>query len=199
MEIPPAAGFADPVFEAQAAFRRILDALSQPGRIEDLGGTLAPPGLTPAAATILLTLADYETPLWLPPILGQPTAAWLTFHTSAPLAATPLQARFAVLTGAQGEPALSAFAAGDDLYPDRSATVLMQCAGLEGGMPVTLAGPGIADTRIVAPRGLPAGFWRQLAQSNRRYPRGIDVLLVSGTRLIGLPRSLVITTTAEAI
>jgi alpha-D-ribose 1-methylphosphonate 5-triphosphate synthase subunit PhnH len=191
MDQPLAAGFTDAVLESQEAFRRVLDALSHPGRIERLGGALTPPpGLTPAAAALLLTLADYETPLWLAPGLGAPIAAWLRFHTAAPLTQQPAEARFAVLTGAPGEPELAAFPAGDDLYPDRSATVILQCAGLEGGRPVTLAGPGIPDTRQIAPAGLPAGFWRQLALNNRQYPRGVDVVLVAGDQLIGLPGSL---------
>jgi len=191
MDQPLAAGFTDAVLESQEAFRRLLDALSHPGRIERLGGALTPPpGLAPAAAALLLTLADYETPLWLAPGLGVAVTDWLRFHTAAPLTQQPAEARFAVLTGAPSEPALAAFPAGDDLYPDRSATVILQCAALEGGPPVTLAGPGIPDTREIAPTGLPTGFWEQLAHNNRQYPRGVDVVLAAGDQLIGLPRSL---------
>jgi alpha-D-ribose 1-methylphosphonate 5-triphosphate synthase subunit PhnH len=200
MDQPLAAGFADAVRDSQGAFRAILDALSQPGRMARLGTELAPPPeLAPAAAALLLTLADYETPLWLSPRLGAPAAAWLRFHTGAPVTEDPAEARFAVLDGAAGEPALAAFPAGDDLYPDRSATVILQCASLAGGAAVTLAGPGIAGTRIVAPAGLPHGFWAQLARNNRLYPRGVDVVLAAGDRLLGLPRSLRLETAPEDI
>jgi alpha-D-ribose 1-methylphosphonate 5-triphosphate synthase subunit PhnH len=200
MDQPLAAGFTDAVLDSQGAFRRILDALSHPGRIERLGGTLTPPpGLLPAAAALLLTLADYETPLWLAPSLGAPVADWLRFHTAAPVVQNPAEVRFAVLTCAPDEPGLGDYAAGDDLYPDRSATVIVQCAGLECGRPVTLAGPGILETCAIAPAGLPPDFWHQLARNNRLYPRGVDVVLAAGDGIIGLPRSLRLEASSEAI
>ena len=62
-----APGFSDPVFQSQAAFRALLAALSEPGTLQQVAGEITPPeGLTTATATALLTLADYETPVWLP-------------------------------------------------------------------------------------------------------------------------------------
>ncbi len=188
------AGFSDPVLDAQKAFRHILDALSNPGRIETLDIALsAPAGLVHAAAVTLLTVADFETPLWLPASLAETAGPWLRFHATVRLTDDPAEAFFALLTGAAGEPALSAFHDGDDLYPDRSTTILVQCAGFEGGEAVSLTGPGIKDKAIVTPVGLPHGFWPSLRANNTRYPRGVDVILVSGNRIMGLPRSLTIT------
>ncbi len=63
-----ALAFADPTFESQAAFRRLMRALSAPGTILSCGEALAPPApLARAAAAALLTLADFETPLWIAP------------------------------------------------------------------------------------------------------------------------------------
>jgi alpha-D-ribose 1-methylphosphonate 5-triphosphate synthase subunit PhnH len=60
--------FADPVFESQATFRSVLHAMASPGQIVDAGEALAPPApLGRAAAAALLTLADFETPLWIAP------------------------------------------------------------------------------------------------------------------------------------
>lgn len=187
----PGAGFADPVFGAQAAFRAILSALSEPGTIHALdAGIKAPEGLQPASAVILLTLADYETPLWLDDA-GRAGAAgaWLRFHAAAPLAAGTDSAAFAVIAGGGEAPKLADFSAGSDLFPDRSTTILVECAALEGGAPVTLSGPGIPGTRIIAPEGLRAGFWEEVAANNALYPLGVDLMLVAGNRVIGLPRS----------
>ena len=115
-----ALAFADPAFESQAAFRAILRAIASPGAIEPCGRGLAPPPpLSPAAAAAILTLADFETPLWIAPSLAEwgEAAAYLKFHTGAPLAASPRDAAFALLdlerdsldlkSFAQGSPGLS--------------------------------------------------------------------------------------------
>lgn len=191
----PGAGFADPVFASQAAFRAILAALSEPGTIHALdAGIEAPEGLHPASAVILLTLADYETPVWFDEA-GRAGAAgaWLRFHAAAPLATHPADAGFAVIGSAESTPKLADFSVGDDLFPDRSATILIECAALEGGEAVTLSGPGIPGTRTVAPEGLRAGFWAEVAANNALYPLGVDMLLVAGNRVMGLPRSTIVT------
>ncbi|HEV2508532.1 phosphonate C-P lyase system protein PhnH [Bosea sp. (in: a-proteobacteria)] len=184
-------GFADPVFQSQSAFRALLAALSEPGLACDLGDASVPPaGLEAATAIALLTLADYETPIWLPAALRDgPAGAWLRFHCGAALVDDPARAAFAVIDGAATEPKLSAFNAGDDQFPDRSTTVLVQCAGFEGGEAVTLEGPGIPGRRSIAPTGLRPGFWAEVEDNAAVYPLGVDLLLVQGAQVLGLPRS----------
>ncbi|AZO80041.1 MULTISPECIES: phosphonate C-P lyase system protein PhnH [unclassified Bosea (in: a-proteobacteria)] len=185
------AGFADPVFQSQGAFRALLAALSEPGLACDIGVSVeTPAGLELATAVALLTLADYETPIWLPAALRDGAAgAWLRFHCGAALVDDPARAAFAVIDGAAAEPKLAAFNAGDDQFPDRSTTVLIQCAGLASGDTVTLEGPGIAGRRTIAPAGLRPGFWAEVADNAVLYPLGVDLLLVHGTQALGLPRS----------
>lgn len=184
-------GFADPVFQSQAAFRALLTALSEPGLMQQVApGFAAPEGLEPATAIALLTLADYETPIWLPETLRDgPAGAWLRFHCGAALVDEPAKAAFAVIDGKGEAPLLSAFNPGTDQFPDRSTTVLVQCAGLAGGEAVTLAGPGIPGSREIAPTGLRSGFWVELAANAELYPLGIDLILSRGEAVIGLPRS----------
>ncbi|KRE00737.1 hypothetical protein ASE61_19990 [Bosea sp. Root670] len=186
-----APGFSDPVFQSQAAFRALLTALSEPGTLQQVAGEIAPPeGLATATATALLTLADYETPVWLPEGLRNgPAGAWLRFHCAAALVNDPTEAAFAVIDGAADEPRLSAFNLGTDQFPDRSTTVIVQVAALEGGSVFTLSGPGIPGTRNIAPQGLRPGFTDELRENGALYPLGVDVLFAHGESLIGLPRS----------
>jgi len=186
-----APGFSNPVFQSQAAFRALLSALSEPGTLQQVASEITPPeGLATATATALLTLADYETPVWLPEALRNgPAGAWLRFHCAAALVDDPTEAAFAVIDGAADEPKLSAFNLGTDQFPDRSTTVIVQVSGLEGGPALTLAGPGIPGSRSIAPQGLRPGFTDELRENGALYPLGVDVLLAQGEGLIGLPRS----------
>ena len=64
--------FTDPVDEAQATFRAVLDAMARPGRLHRVGTRLtAPAPLDQATAAVLLTLVDNETPLWLEPSVAR--------------------------------------------------------------------------------------------------------------------------------
>lgn len=186
-----APGFSDPVFQSQAAFRALLAALSEPGTLQRVTVEIAPPeGLATATATALLTLADYETPVWLPEALRNgPAGAWLRFHCGATLVDDPAEAAFAVIDGSAAEPPLSAFDPGTDQFPDRSTTVIAQVAALNGGPALTLSGPGILGTRTIAPQGLRPGFTEELRGNGALYPLGVDVLLAHGEGLLGLPRT----------
>lgn len=183
--------FTDPVRESQLAFRRVMDAVARPGTRADFGSAVEPPaGLGVAAATVALTLFDFETPVWLDPALrGGEAETWVRFHCGCPLVTDPAAAAFAVVTDVAAAPALSAFNLGDARYPDRSTTVILQVEGVDGGAPVTLTGPGIKDQVVVAPKGLPEGFWGQMQDNNAKYQFGVDALLVAGPALIAVPRS----------
>jgi alpha-D-ribose 1-methylphosphonate 5-triphosphate synthase subunit PhnH len=86
-------------------------------------------------------------------------------------------------------PALSRFALGSDEYPDRSTTIALAVTSLAGGPVLTLRGPGIKEARTIAPAGLPEGFLGQWADNRALFPRGVDVLLLSGGQVIGVPRT----------
>lgn len=187
LDIP--AGFAAPVFDAQRIFRAILDAMAHPGTVIELGALAAAPApLVPAAAAMLLCLADQDTPVWFD---GEANAiaAWLGFHCGSPLVSRPQEAAFALVSNAGAMPAFDHFAQGSDEYPDRSATVIVQVPALEGGPALTLTGPGIRDTAVLAPAGLPDGFATWLADNHALFPRGVDLVLASGGQVAALPRS----------
>ncbi len=185
-------GFADPVQQSQSSFRAVMEALANPGVTQPLAFDLMPPApLTMELAAIALTLCDHDTPLWLDGALAaaEAVSTWLRFHTGAPLTGDPAEAQFALVTRATSLPALASFALGTDQYPDRSTTVALAVEALDAGPPLVLRGPGIDGTRAVAPRGLPDDFLSQWGANRDLFPRGVDLLLVSGGSVIGLPRS----------
>jgi alpha-D-ribose 1-methylphosphonate 5-triphosphate synthase subunit PhnH len=184
------AGFADPVLEGQQAFRAVLGAVAHPGRIFTLGAHLVPPPrLHPAAAAVALSLLDFESPLWVDVSIGAEARDWLAFYTGAPFVERAAAAAFALVADPERLPVLEAFDMGTDERPDRSATLVIQAAGLQAGVGPRLTGPGIAGEARLAVRGLPDAFWGALRENHGRFPRGVDVLLTAGTRLVALPRT----------
>lgn len=194
----PGRGFASPIFDAQATFRKLQDALARPGTIQTLNrdgqGTVE--GLPVAAAALLLALADYATPVWLPGGGKHPAAHWLPFHTGARTTTVLGEAQFAFVPLGAERPLLRDFAAGVDCYPDRSATVLMECIDFISGPEVRLKGPGIRDAIDIAPSGLRPSSWREIEENAARFPLGVDLFLVADDKIIGLPRTTRATETA---
>lgn len=183
------AGFAEPVFGAQAAFRAAMEATARPGSIQALAALPdAPPGLEPAAAALLLALADDTTPLWTD--AGAEARGWLAFHTGAP-AAAPEGAAFLLATAAP--PPLEALLLGTDEAPQEGATLVVQVAALHEGGAWSLQGPGIRDVAWLGVDGLPPGFLAARAALVPLAPRGLDIILCCGARLVALPRSTRIT------
>jgi alpha-D-ribose 1-methylphosphonate 5-triphosphate synthase subunit PhnH len=184
-------GFGDPVRGAQGCFRAVLDAMAHPGRIVALPAALdgAPPApLGMAAAAIVLTLCDIDTPLWLD-AAAAPAAGYFAFHCGAPVADDPAGARFAIIADAESLPPLDRFALGSDEYPERAATLVIEVAGLADGSGMTLRGPGIRGEARLAAAGLPARFRAERAALAALFPRGLDIVLACGDRVAALPRS----------
>lgn len=186
----PQAGFADPVDEAQAVFRAALDALARPGQLTAVSGRHElPAGLGHAMAALLLTLADADTPVWIPAAMDPAVAAYLRFHCGCPLVAEASQATFVAVPAGHAMPALSSLAQGDPAYPDRSATLLLEVSALDGRQGVQLSGPGIRGTRRLDVAGLPDDFWTHWKRNHQRFPLGVDVLFTQGEQICGLPRT----------
>jgi alpha-D-ribose 1-methylphosphonate 5-triphosphate synthase subunit PhnH len=191
-----APGFADPVHDAQAAFRAVMDALARPGRIRPLDAGLTPPApLTPELAAVALALTDADTPVWLDATLADApeVAAYLRFHTGAPLTDDPARAAFALVREPARCPALGRFAPGTPAYPDTSTTLILALDAITSGAGLHLTGPGIAGSARMALTPLPAGFVGQLAENRADFPLGVDLILTAPGQVAGLPRSTVVT------
>lgn len=190
------AGFNDTTLDSQRAFRAALDALSRPGRIVTMPDLLpdgAPQPLMPATAALALALFDYETPVWLDEAADTPAVRdWLRFHCGCPLVSDKAEARFALLAGTAE--ALAGFDTGTDAYPDRSATLIRQVENLSDGPAYRLSGPGIAQEETLKINSLYADFESDWQKNAKLFPRGLDLFLVAGDRLAGLPRTVAIST-----
>ncbi|KPP84404.1 MAG: phosphonate C-P lyase system protein PhnH [Rhodobacteraceae bacterium HLUCCO07] len=175
-------GFANPSVDAAHAFRAALSALSRPGHMETLAGAHAPAPVSPAAAALLLTLCDAETPIYLAPSHDTPAIRdWIAFHTGAPI--TPPETAHFALGRWPDLPGLEDFPTGTADYPDRSTTIIVELDRLtaEGAR---LTGPGIeTEAHLSLPAIAPFRANRAL------FPLGLDFYFTCGASLAGLPRS----------
>lgn len=181
----------DTAFASQAAFRALMDAFARPGQIKTVDNTSAPAPFAPASAALIKSLADYETPVWLDPAFAaSPEAAeWIRFQTGARLTNEKRDAAFALIADPLTMPDFLEFALGNEEYPDRSTTLIVQVADFSGKS-FALTGPGIKESKRTAILGLPNDFAARLSANRELFPRGVDLVLVAGERVIALPRSI---------
>lgn len=185
-------GPADPVIDAQADFRSLMNALARPGTIVPFAPRLLPPApLSAGVAALALALSDHEAPLWLDPVLAasDEVNAYLRFHTGAKILSVPAMAAFALVADFARMPPLANFALGTDEYPDRSTTIIAAVDAIEAGGRLELTGPGIETTARVGVSPWREGLTAELAANHALFPRGVDLALVAPASLAALPRT----------
>ena len=207
-------GFADPVGDAQACFRALLEALSLPCRavplpvmppVKYLSATFIPERLA-ALVAVALTLCDADTPVWLDDSLNTPgMRQHLRFHCGCPIVESPGEARFAFIGNARTMPRLVRFNAGEPEYPDRSTTLVIATDWNTEVTAYHAFGPGISPVQYpggipATPGGLPPWFWDDWAENNAAYPLGVDAFFVGtalsdngGAIIAGFPRTTSVT------
>jgi alpha-D-ribose 1-methylphosphonate 5-triphosphate synthase subunit PhnH len=174
--------------QSQLVFRSVLSALARPGTSVEITSSAS------SVAAIVSALLDGETTHWLSPhfLLG-PTAASvkLLLRQSGSNGVARRSADVAIL-GSSSELLNGQFLAGSDVDPHRSALVLVQVPALTGGVSVVLSGPGIEGVRTISPVGVSYVVWNHLATREKQFPVGFDVLLMTDSSILGLPRTTVI-------
>ena len=189
-ELP--AGFADKVLSAQSTFRSVMDAMARPGTVQQVVASAGTPGpMMRGTAAIALTLFDHDTPIWLDARMSETSevAKWLKFHSGAPVLDDPSVCHFALIGNGSALPDLSRFSFGTNEYPDRSTTLILQVDSLKHGSAFELRGPGIDGTALLRAMIEPVDLFERLAVNEALFPRGIDVVLVSGEAIVAVPRT----------
>lgn len=180
-----AGGFSDPAIQSAHVFRNVMEAMARPGTIHNISGAEPPAPLSKSAGAVLLTLSDAETPVYLAGDLDcDQVRAWIAFHTGAPMVGLS-HCMFAVGNWEALTP-LSNFTIGTPEYPDRSATLIVECAELAASG-ATLTGPGIKETAALSLPDVPA-----LQANSTLFPLGLDFIFTSGSQLAALPRTTTI-------
>ncbi len=195
MSLPSGAstqGFIDKVSESQLSFRILMDAFSHPALARDFVARASAWGaMQPSSVTLLLTLADQDTAIWLdePYADDEGMRSLIAFYCGAPIVAEPERAVFAFISDVARIGDFTRFAPGEPDFPDRSTTLIVQTVALQTG-PHLFAGPGILETRSFGAEGLSKDFASQWRRNRRSFPLGVDLIFVTDAEVVALPRSL---------
>lgn len=157
-----------------ATFEALMWAMARPGTVHDL-----PEGLS----DLVLALVDRECRV----MVDDPALARLVATTGATLVSASQADHAFCLSADRALAVLTALPTGSALYPDQGATLVMPAHFGEGAA-LRLSGPGIDGTCDLRIGGLPEGFFTARA-ARCLYPEGIEIALVDGRRVLGLPRS----------
>jgi len=183
-------GLPNIVDDSQTTFRALLNALSYPGKEQQINVKLTPPSeLNIGCAAACLTMLDLETKVWLSSDFAQDVKAWLLFHTGCSFTDNSQVADFAIIKNINSIPKLKNFAHGTAEYPEKSTTLFVQRLDLELEEKVILTGPGILGEITISIPGLPEIFWSEWETNLNNYPLGIDIFFFAKKTVIGLPRT----------
>lgn len=172
-------------------FRLLLDAMARPGKVFHVPEKKQSVStLNAGAVTTLLALSDHETPVWLDPnFANEEVVDFLKFNCGCPMVDETAQAMFAVLPSDFDWLNGNKFAVGTPAFPDQSTTLIIQVSALDEEGSSVLSGPGIQSARSLHVEGLSHPFWNWRVETNKNFPLGIDVFLVTDDRLAALPRT----------
>ena len=175
-------GFSRPPIDAAQVFRAVMNAMARPGQVQEVLDVIPPQGLSPAAASVALTLFDRETSIYIGKDFQTPAIKdWLTFHTNAPFVAAA-EADFALGTWDDLLP-LTQYSVGTAEFPDRSATLIVDGEDWNG-ITARLSGPGLKEPLCAQ---LPA--LEPLQLNSALFPLGCDFIFTCCSEVVGLPRS----------
>lgn len=191
--------FSDPGNQSATTFRKILDALSRPGRVVSFSyrGD-SPTGLNPNTFAVAQTLFDHDTKVFISPHYAETAVKTnISFHCSASVTRKIEAADFAIMSIDEAADLLPQLPVGVPDYPDSSATAIIEIDTLTSGKTSTLlSGPGI-DGATALPMDIASPLSDVLRSNSALYPLGVDILFVHAEAFIGLPRSTRLTPTGN--
>lgn len=176
---------------ARTTFHALLGALSNPGRLFTLTATNS---TEESCRQIGAALLDLETSFYTPHAALRTALAATGARLRPPAAAAYLfWPAISAFTGSSLHATLDAMAqaaVGSITDPDQGATLIVACT-LGQGRRLQLHGPGIQHRQSLLVDQLPLDFW-QLRAAKVNYPLGVELFLVDGSHVVGLPRTTVI-------
>ncbi|QIB74262.1 phosphonate C-P lyase system protein PhnH [Halogeometricum borinquense] len=182
----------DPVHDTQATFRALVDATSRPGTVEQIP-------TTSARDAIVSTLVDHEVSLY-----GGDETLRTALKRESRLDDAPFEEADVLVVDGHTDGRVIDAKRGTLKEPSEGATLIYEVDSVggdaeaaEAGLTLTLSGPGIPGNRTVAVSGVPADEIAAINDAQSTYPRGVDVYLTAGKKVVSLPRSANVRVEAE--
>ncbi|MFC0178602.1 phosphonate C-P lyase system protein PhnH [Thorsellia kenyensis] len=194
-------GFKQLSTDAQVVFKKVLQALSEPGLcIEYDYEGLYWPNLHPTTTGLFLSLCDVDTPIGGDSaLLNEEIRKSLAFHTQSPFVNNVSEANFVLFDETVSLDILTLLAKGSALSPENNCTVVIQCSGKKienrtespPKLELNLSGPGIPDQRTFAIDNLTlaSGIVQYLIKGRPKFPMGLDFIFTTSNTFIGLSRT----------
>jgi alpha-D-ribose 1-methylphosphonate 5-triphosphate synthase subunit PhnH len=181
---------------AQRAFRKLLQAMSRPGRVYVLP-PVPPVGRKPwgAMLTLLESLIDHEVRFAVIGQNGSGELQSLIAERTRCRTADVGEADFLIVADGDSAGEILRAKRGTHPYPDTSATVVFRVQSLlfpENRQPtMALKGPGIREEILLGPiEGLGPHEAEHLKELNSDFPLGVDAVFIDdGGRILCIPRS----------
>ena len=171
----------------QRMYRRLLDAMSYPGRIFDLANDL---GDSPAELGILACVVD-DIVAFADPDARLDARRRNMLH--APYVAPEL-ADYILHDARQEPPSGYAPRLGDLYRPDASATLILSGAAIgHGPLTLHLEGPGIESHTTLQLDGFHPHWFAAREHWVANFPQGVDIFLCDQTTVAALPRTCQVT------
>jgi alpha-D-ribose 1-methylphosphonate 5-triphosphate synthase subunit PhnH len=187
----------DEVFDGQKHYRSILDSMARPGKINRLEPVRlepvrlepvrlepvrleTPPGLNTASALVAFALMDADSTF---DVVNMPhgEGPYLSSNTNARRTEVE-DAHFIFARANEAPDFLDAADCGSLLYPDTSATLILQvghaaATPLPDAWRLTLEGPGIHGRTDLYVQGVNTDLLLALQARNAEFPLGLDAIL----------------------
>lgn len=186
----------DTVFDAQQHFRLLLDSMSRPGKINTFPAMeiLPPVGLNQASALTGFALLNADTTYYIAGYNSADIAQYFLVNTASQQAGIDT-AEYIFLPENHDGRGLEKARVGTPVYPEDSATLiataeLISERAIEGGLGITLKGPGVNGEAQVFVSGINPALLDYLKEQNVEYPLGIDLIITDRhNNLLCVPRS----------
>ncbi|MHB1404498.1 MAG: phosphonate C-P lyase system protein PhnH [Desulfitobacteriaceae bacterium] len=186
----------DLVHDIQAAFRKIVDAMSRPGQINSIKEQADKLDLESGCfnSTLVLALMLLDTEQTFHVVAARPSATTglITRLTYAKAAGTERADYIFVLNDAKPEDIEKAFRAaypGNLMNPHKSALIIIEADAVSNDRNLILTGPGIEKESYVKVKT--TDHWVELrADKNSEYPLGVDLIFTdTDANILCIPRT----------
>ncbi len=184
---------------SQKVYRKLLKAMSEPGKIIDIAFVTEQYGvnnegvellLYPSVWAIAQSLLDSDCSVYVSPVLAQKTFTQsLSFYMDAELNNNKKIVDFAFITIDELDENLSEFNVGQLEAPHKSCTLIIQTPSISDKPQLGLSGPGIERVKHLWIEGLHADQIELIQANHRLYPCGVDFIFCTPEKIVALPRS----------